>query len=341
MRIVHWNITKKSDNLTGIARYENELFQHLKKYDIEITRILRYNNRIIGNTIISWLLRYHHLNADIVHATFPTLAPAAVIHKNNKNKMVVTVHDIRPVRYPSVIMDIAERIQWLLTPRALNKIDKLIAISEFTKNELIKLLKIDNDKISVTHLGVNHLEYHAMNKSACKKKFCLSEDFKYILVVSSNLPHKRMDLARKIMERIHERRKDIIMLKVGYGQSLFGKGIKNLGWISESDMPALYNAADVYLHTSEYEGFGLPILEAMACGLPVVASNKASIPEILENTGHMVDIDSSNCVQTFSEIILEVIDEGIDRREIEQSKKFTWEKTAEGTINIYKELSER
>lgn len=337
MKVIHWNLEKKSANLTGIGRYENELFYQLKKNEIvEIERIYRMENKILGNIVFSWFLPHKFNKADIVHATFETFAPA--LYFNNINNFIITVYDLLPIRYPSMIKDVSLKIQWYLTPKALNKASKLISISEFTKKELIELLKIDKDMISVTHLGVDHSKYFPMNKDKCKEKFGLKKDIKYILIVSSNLLHKRMDIAKKVIKKIRNYDKNIEMLKIGYGESLDGDSIRNLGFISESDMPSLYNAADVYLHTSEYEGFGLPILEAMACGLPVVTSNKASIPEIVGDCGRMVDIDLKDCIDSFVENILDVIDKGVDEKALQRSWNFSWEKTANETLKVYKEL---
>ena len=101
------------------------------------------------------------------------------------------------------------------------------------------------------------------------------------------------------------------MLKAGHGEELKGEGVISVGWVPEEGMPLLFNAADVYLHTSEYEGFGLPVLEAMTCGVPVIANNKASIPEIVGSYGSFAGLDENNIIQT-SEKILSLMDNGID-----------------------------
>jgi len=342
MKIIHWNVSKKSHPVTGAKRYEDELFENIKtlREDIEIERIQRADNRYIGSTFVSWFLRYRCKNADIVHATFQTIAPALSFKKRtcvkkNNLKFIVTVHDLNPLLYPSNIRDISTKLQWIFTPKALKKANRIIAISEFTKKEIIKIAGIREDKIDVVYQGIDHLKYYPMDKEKCKERFSLNIDDKYILVVASNEENKRMDLTKKVFDEIRKQRKDIKMLKVGYGETLEGEEIINPGWVPESEMPALFNAADVYLHTSEYEGFGLPVLEAMACGVPVVVTNKASIPEVVGNAGEMVNLDSEDCVEQFVEKILENIDKGKDEKAIKQSKKFSWERTAKETIKVY------
>ncbi|CAD7769490.1 D-inositol-3-phosphate glycosyltransferase [Candidatus Methanoperedenaceae archaeon GB37] len=338
MNIIHWNISKVSHPMYALRKYEDELFCHIKelKQDWNIERIWRKDKKILGSTVFSWLF-YKSNDADVVHATSQTVAPAAYFKLKKSNKFIVTVHDLAPLVYPSEITDVSMRIQWMLTPKALRKADRIIAISEFTKEELMGLIEISEEKISVIHQGVDHEKYKPLDKIKCKEKFGLNQEDKHILVVSSNVKHKRMDLAKNIFDHIRSIKGNIKMIKAGYGEVLKGEGIISVGWVKEEEMPLLFNAADVYLHTSEYEGFGLPVLEAMACGVPVVANNKASIPEIVGDCGSFAGLDENNIIQT-SEKILSLIDNGIDREAMEQSKKFSWKKTAEETIEVYEDV---
>jgi glycosyltransferase involved in cell wall biosynthesis len=322
----------------ALRKYEDELFKHLREFrpDWKIERFWRHEGRILGSTVFSWPL-YKSKNADIVHATSQTLAPTIYFNKKPK-RFIVTVHDLAPLVYTSEITDFSMRIQFILTPKALKKADKIIAISEFTKRELIRLTGINEDKIIVIYQGVDHRRYKPMDTIECKKKFGLNPDDKHILVVSSNKEHKRMDLAKKIFDSLRSIREDVKMLKAGYGEVLQGEGIINIGWIPEMMMPLLFNAADVFLHTSEYEGFGLPVLEAMACGTPVVAFKKASVPELLGNRGCLVEQDDEeSIVREFTNKILETMDKGKDRKAVKHSKAFSWRRTAEETIKVYEE----
>lgn len=229
MKIVHWNISKESHPMYAMKKYEDELYENIisLRDDLLIERIQRSENRMLGNTFFSWFFRYKCKDADIVHATFQTVAPAVYFKK--PKKFIVTVHDLAPLVYPSEINDISMRIQWALTPEALRKIDRIIAISEFTKKELIKLVGINEDKITVVHPGVDHEKYKPTNKIKCKEKFGLNPEEKHILVVSSNLEHKRMGLAKKIFNYIKSIREDVKMIKAGYGEVLKGGGVISVG----------------------------------------------------------------------------------------------------------------
>lgn len=335
-----WNATKEKQPMTGVKRYEEELYKNLKnlaeEFEIEVERIRRGNNKVLGSTFISWMLRYRCNEADIVHATMETLAPVTEIKR--PKKFVVTVHGLLPMLAPSsTIRDLTTKITWKLVPITLKKADKIIAVSEFTKNELIKVLGIEDEKIEVIYHGVDHNIYKPMDKELCRRKLGLSNDYKYMLVVAADLKQKRLDIVKKVFLEIRKIRDDVKLLYVGSGE-LFGDEFVNLGEMRGGDMPLVYNAADVYFHPSEYESFGLPILESMACGLPVVASNKASIPEIVGNAGVLVDLESENVIGDFVENILKAIERNLCRKSLRQSYEFSWGKTARSTVKTYEEV---
>jgi glycosyltransferase involved in cell wall biosynthesis len=339
MKIVHWNISKASHPIYGLRKYEDELYRGIAAIignESDLARVRRPEGEIRGNTVFSWPF-YRNADADLVHATAQTLAPA--IYFKTINKFVVTVHDLAPMIYPSEMNNLSVRVQYLLTPRALKKADRIIADSRFTRDELLRLTDLKVDRIEVVHLGVDHDLYRPMERSICKERFGLNPEDKHVLVVSSNLEHKRMDLAKKLFGYIRSERGDVKMIKAGYGEGLEGEGIISVGWVPEEDMPLLFNASDAYLHTSEYEGFGLPVLEAMSCGVPVIASNKASIPEVVGDCGLLLDFDTLNYREIVGEIS-SLIDGGLDSAALGRSRGFSWERTARDTFEIYKTLLE-
>ena len=334
MKVIHWNTSKERQQMSGVKKYEDNLFESLKTIDrdLEIERIQRSESTIFGSMPLSWLFRYKCKDADIVHATFHVVAPTICFRR--PRNFVITVLDLDPLIYPSSLQDISLKVQWRFTPKALKNADKIIAISQFTKDEIIRLLGIEENKIDVVYLGVDHSLYKPMDKVKCKEKFGLCVDDKHILIVSAGYERKRLDLAKEIFKGITNSRDDVKMIKTGYDEGLKGTSM-SMGYIAEEDMPYLFNAADVYMHTAEYEGFGLPVLEAMACGVPVVVSNKASIPEVVGDYGNMIDLDSDDCIEQFVEKILECIEKGKDEKAVEESKKFSWQKTAKETFKVY------
>jgi glycosyltransferase involved in cell wall biosynthesis len=337
MKVLHWNISKKNQPISGVKRYEEELFNNIRKIDplLDIQKIQRLDNDFLGSTPVSWFYRYSVGDADIVHATYQTLAPS--IHIKKPNKFIVTVHDLAPLMYPDLRYNFSTKMQWQLTPKALRRADILIAISEFTKQEIIRLCGIEENKIKVIYLGVDHEKYYPMDCQECKKQLGLNPDNRYILVVASNLPHKRMDLTKEIFDIVRKSRPDVKLIKVGYGDVLQGEGIINLGWVRDEDMPTLYNAADIFLHTAEYEGFGLPVLEAMSCGCAIVCRNMASIPEIIEDSGILI---TSEKVEEWTKSILDLfqnddLKNNLQKSGIKRGKIFSWDKTAKETVDVY------
>ena len=324
MKICYWTPNAGG----GAGKYEYYLPKEIEKLGAEV-EVFRRPRGLKGNPLT--LRLFYKSKGDIVHATTQTLS---IYSYPKPKRFIVTVHDIFPPRKTLEL-----RIKQLLSLKRLERADILISVSKFTKEEIMSRIDMDKHRIKVIHLGIDHSLYKQMDKEQCKKKFGLSAEEKHILVVSSNLPHKRMDITRAVFNKVKRCREDVKLLKSGYGQQLEGEGIINPGFVPEEEMPFLYNAADVLLHTSEYESFGVPLLEAMACGTPIVATNKTAIPEVLGDCGELVDLDAEDCVEQFAEKVLDCIDKG-DRNEkgIERAKKFSWERVARETMKVYEEL---
>lgn len=335
MDIVHWNVSSEGGPSFGTAKYENHLYESLPDSVGNCRRIQRRGGSLAGSMPLSWIERYRRYDADLVHATFQTVAPATFFHP--PKNFIVTVHDLAPMVYPSEIRDTSLKLQWKISPPALRKADRIIAISEFTKSEITRLMGIESSKIEVVRQGVNHDLYNSCNQAKARERLDLNPDGIYILVVSSALEHKRIDLALPVINKVKETYPEAKILKAGYGQKIKDDGVINTGWVPEKNMPDLYNAADVYFHPSEYEGFGLPILESISCGTPVVAREVASIPEIVEGTCDLLDKDAG--VKEISDAIVSQISSPDESRTlIERSHDFSWRRTARETARVYESL---
>jgi glycosyltransferase involved in cell wall biosynthesis len=353
MKVVQLNLVDPNEEMGksragGIKRYEDELYKNTRKLrsDIELNRKITEVHKprtLIKNTAFSRIFRQNRANIDVIHATCHE--NSLEVFKKQAKKFIVTVHDLIPIMYPQEFRKSRARdnlffkTKWIFARIALKKADRIIAISKFTQSEITRLIGISKNKIDVIYQGVDHTKYRPMDRIKCKKFFELNPNDKHILVVASNAPRKRMDLTKQVFDSIRLRRSDVGLLKAGYGENLIGNRIINVGQIPEKEMPKLFNAADIYLHTSEYEGFGLPVLEAMACGIPVVVSNKASLPEIVGNHGTLVDLETDDVVKQFSEKILHKLESKPQEETIEHTKKFTWQKNAEETVKLYEKMS--
>jgi glycosyltransferase involved in cell wall biosynthesis len=235
----------------------------------------------------------------------------------------------------------------------------IIAISEYSKQEIIKYLKISENRITVIYEGVDHERYKQLPKNEIMKKYNIPEDYRIILYVGSEQPRKNLPSLIKAFHKLKKKHDNVKLLKVGNPQwkgarEELRKLIKELilqndviftGHVPEEDLPKIYNAADLFVFPSLYEGgFGLPALEAMACGCPVITSN---IPQLVEtvgsDTGIMIDpYDVDGLARAMYEVLTnDSLRENIIEKGLERAKKFTWEKAAEETLKVYKEVMEQ
>jgi len=326
MKVIHWNFFNSTDKQSGVKRYEDELFKNMNLNGL--SRIVPEKR----DNYYKYLLEYNAYDADIVHTTFQVLSPLKIL--KHPKKFVLTVHDIIPTTQYSTIEKLKH--MWYLSEHCIQYADKIITISEFTKQELIDNLNINEDKIHVVQSGIDHNLYRPSEDVDCKKIFNLDPNKKHILIVSSNEPWKNMKLANEIIDELGD---EYQFVKIGYGQKLNNPKVINLGYISEIYMPWLYNACDLFVHTSLYEGFGFPVLEAQACGCPVVSSRAASLPEVVKHSGFLLANEKRAFVDSIRYILEnEHVYKELQRRGIENAKNFTWEKTAKETIEVYKTL---
>jgi len=270
-----------------------------------------------------------------------------------EHKLVLTVHDVSFIRYPEAHP--AARIRAMERfPEAVEKADAIITDSHFTARELIDCLPVDSAKVTPIHLGVT-AEYHP--RSASELTPCLSrygvKYQGYILVVGTLEPRKNLKLVldayRSMPVKVQEQYPLVVIGMKGWGtdqisqemDALIDSGhLRLLGYVPTKDMPLLYAAAKLFVYPSMYEGFGLPPLEAMASGVPVITSNRASLPEVVGKAGIQVDADD---VDMLREAMDEVLDDtnkaGLMIREgLLQAGTFTWERCAAETIDVYKRV---
>lgn len=243
----------------------------------------------------------------------------------SKAKKVTTYHDVVPLKFPQwshpKIVEVHRRRLAIVE----KEIDMVIAVSEATKKDLLSLSKIPEEKIVVIHEGVD-TRFKQLPQDEIKKfkeKYKLPE--KFVLAVGGIGE-------RRNLKRIKEACK-------GYDLVITGESIP---WLPHEEFPLLYNSARVLMYTSLYEGFGLPILEAMACGTPVITSNVSSMPEIAGNNAFLVDPDDIKEMNLKLKILMEdkQIREDMIGNGIIQASRFTWERAAGDTAEVYRKLQQ-
>lgn len=292
---------------------------------------------------------------DIIH--YPYFEPFFLtLPVFSKNKKIVTVHDLTPLVFPQYFKaGIRGNIKWQIQKIALKNVDAIITDSESSKKDIVKYAGVKSSKISVVYLAAGE-EFQKCQMSNVKyqmlrTKYNLPE--KFVLYVgdvtwNKNLP-RLIEAVRKVniplvmvgsalvkedVDLSNPWNKDFAKVLELIDQN---KNIIRLGFVSSEELVLLYNIATVFVMPSLYEGFGLPILEAMSCGCPVVTSKNGSIPEIAGQACRFVDAYN---VDSIAEGIKDVfnnqnLQKQLSEKGIRQSKKFSWHKTAEETIRAY------
>lgn len=274
---------------------------------------------------------------------------------NFKGNYVVTIHDLTLFFYEgrnkkSFIYKLAYKY---IMSRACKNSKKIIAISEHTKHDIEQVFKINPEKIKVVYEAADDKEFCQVSSetiSKIKNKYDLTEE-PVILYVGQWRPHKNLT---GLIQAFNELRKTVKAKLVIVGKvdlafpevsesidiSPNKSDIIKTGFVSEEELTAFYKLANVFVFPSYYEGFGLPGLEAMTAGLPVVSSDRTSLPEIY---GKAAIYFNPSDIFDMKDKILSVIQnpEAAEELKLEGQKvisQFSWAKTAQETINIYKQV---
>ncbi len=330
---------------------------HFKKSNDPIYK--KVNDIVINsfpyNTInpLSLSRSIKELELDVFHLPshmFPQVSP---FYMNKDVKKVLTVHDLIPFIFTEKLPFFYRF--WASTLKLIkNRTDFLITDSFNSKNDLIHYLQIPEEKIKVINLAPDKnfkfLKNQSEIKDELKSKYNIN--FPFILYVGHVEIRKNIPVLIKSFNQLLKKgitSKLILIGKPGHGfdeisQTVASLGISQhvifLGYVPDEDMVKFYNAAELFVFPSLYEGFGLPPLEAMACGSPVITSNTSSLPEVVGNAGFTLDPTDIN---SFADAMYEILTNDSLRtdmhiKSLKQAKKFSWEKTAEETWKVYEEI---
>ena len=280
------------------------------------------------------------LKIEILHST-----SFSIPLNQNLIPNIVTIHDIFHEKFKKTIKPLTRIYHKIIFNASIKKADFIIADSKNTKEDIINYLGIDDKKITVVLLGVNSI-YLKKNIDSKKNNFG-----KYFLYVGSLEPRKNIDSVIKAFSKIHKYIDEILVI-VGakkWKETHLYELVKELGiekkvffcgYIADDELPGIYANATALVFPSFYEGFGLPVIEAMAAGTAVITSNNSSLSEISNGASLLVDPYSIDEISIAMKKI--VLDTGLKEQQIAKglrnSKNFTWEKTAEETIDVYKKI---
>lgn len=284
---------------------------------------------------------------DIYHITHPGIS-----FLNVKPK-IVTCHDMIKYKFPRRM---SEKVTREVFYRPLEHAEHVITISNATKQDLISTLNFDRENTTTVYNGVNKNYRPIDKKDDClRSDFDLPSDEKVVLYIGSDEPRKNLSTLLKGFASLKNSIPNATFVKVG-SESTFGdrKGtidyIKEYGvqdstkifdFISEEKLPRLYNTSDVFVFPSLYEGFGLPPLEAMACGTPVITSNAASLPEVVGNAGITIDPTDASQLATELERVLENshLQNKLTKKGLHRANQFSWKRSANETLDVYRRVA--
>jgi len=294
---------------------------------------------------------------DIFHS------PDFVLPPVRRAKTLLTVHDLSFMRYPECTHANLRAYLNKVVPRSVHRADLILADSQHTKNDLVELLGVKPGKIEVVYPGVEE-RFRPIKDRAhleqVRKRYNLPT--KFILGLGTLQPRKNFTTlieafasvqAGKFASRQVRKCASLHLVIAGGKGWLYedvfatverlglGAQVVFPGFVADEDLPALYNLADLFVFPSLYEGFGLPPLEAMACGTPVITSNASSLPEVVGEAGLMVEATDVTALAEAMRRVLEddELREKMIVRGLEQARKFTWEKAAARLLSLYEAIS--
>jgi glycosyltransferase involved in cell wall biosynthesis len=284
---------------------------------------------------------------DLYHGTVNTLPLLPV-----KAKRVVTIHDLAFLRFPEQIT--RKRYLYLKTMigYSARAADAILVPSQATAEDVQNLLKRPSGQVHVTHLGVDPHFMPAMSEAIAQTRTQFGLDRPYILSVGTIEPRKNL---QRLVEGFGRLKDDIEhdLVLVGprgwltdeieraISDAQLGDRIKRPGFVGDAGLVGLYSGADAVVVPALYEGFGLPVLEAMACGAVVVTSNVSSLPEVAGNAAVLVDpLDVENIADGIRRALTDSsLRQQLRSAAIERAAEFTWQRTASRTAAVYRSVA--
>ncbi|MBN1311091.1 MAG: glycosyltransferase family 4 protein [Anaerolineae bacterium] len=354
----------------GITQYTYHLISELARLDAE-NRYLILHSRKDGRDLTAALNQHrvpcwtpaHHrferlalgielapLGLDLLHS--PDFIPPL----GGGYRKVITIHDLAFLLYPDILTADSRRYYNQQIQAAARSADHIIAVSEATRRDVLEMLNVPTEKVTVIPeaAGARYEPAPAVEILRVKTAYNLPE--KYILFLGTYEPRKNLGGLLRAYDYLRAELRDAPDLVIAGARGwLYEKAfrlVEELGlgshviWLDnlvDVDMPGLYSGAQILCLPSFYEGFGLPVLEAMACGTPVVSSDRGSLPEVVGEAGLMVNPDDpANIAAGLHRVLTDAdLAKQLRRRGLEQARLFTWQETARQTLAVYNDLLNR
>ncbi len=336
------------------GRFARQRVTGVQRYAIEVIRRLPVQGSLVSPS--------RRLSGPLGHVWEQTVLAGRILRKGGLlwsptntgplaiSNQVVTIHDAATLDSPEWFNKQFSSFYRLLLPKLINRVRKVITVSEFSKSRLLEHCRVPASKIAVIHNAVDSRFSPATQQASLtlRKKYSIKSDF--ILALGSIDPRKNLGRLVSAWKTIEHQMTDVALIVAGGRGSLFAElseldysadRVKFLGYVPEDDLVPLYSSALAFIYPSLYEGFGLPPLEAMACGTPVITSNVASLPEVVGDSALLVDPFN---VDSIAEGILKLVSSSDLRRQLQASgrdrvSRFSWNETAEQTWRVLQDAA--
>jgi glycosyltransferase involved in cell wall biosynthesis len=310
----------------GTARYLESLMHELRARDDVTLTTRAFGRSDRASTLARDAVWYPFLlgredTADVLHC--PTYRGPT----RPRVPLVVTVHDLAVFRHPEAFNRWTRAYSPRVVPRVLAAAQRVIAVSEFTRRELIELLRVPDEKIRVVPNAVGD-EFTSVGEA---------EEGDYVLAVGTLEPRKNLS---RLVEAVQRTRRELRVVGArGWGGvEVGGNGVRWLGEVSDKELARLYRGATCVAYPSLYEGFGIPVLEAMACGAPVVTTRGTAMEEVADGAAVLVDARDPAEIAAGIERAATDRDELVARG-LERASQFRWDAVAAATVQVYREAA--
>lgn len=357
---IFWGFKMEIDYIKGIktkeifamSKYEKELQKCIHNISFNVIEYPDIDSKVniaFKYVFYPLIVGFKSKKHNVKHITSQDLA--FVMNYFDFNKTVITCHDVIPWVYEK-----EHPYLWKKNADGILKADRLITVSDYSKKDIVKSLGFPEKNIRVIPPAIDHSMYYrkpSANNSILVK-YGLSESYKILLYVGSERPRKNLPRLLESVRYLKSKIENVKLVKIGNAQMPGARqeliflakqlGIEDdilfLDQVSESDLVDFYNIADVFIFPSLYEGFGMPPLEAMACGCPVITSNVTSLPEVVGNAA--LTIEPTN-IEDMANAMYRVLTEENLKEELVQNgynraKEFTWENSAQKLLQLYSEI---